>query len=145
MGKHIRDILIRQKKPGRQPKIYKKYTVDAKRQKNSKIIRKTKTSLSLTKSPTNQKSRLKIKGQHLYTTLSKIINYTQKNTSTSVLKTLHCQILSYFFLSTPPKKSIKELASKLFLCFLPTNDQTQPRKVSFNKQGRTQVNTKRAK
>ena len=96
--------------------------------------------------PNQSKKSTKNKGStHLYTTLSKIINYTQKNTSTYVLKTLHCQILSYFFLSTPPKKSIKELASKLFLCFLPTNDQTQPRKVSFNKQGRTQVTTRRAK
>ena len=61
-----------------------------------------------------KKSRLKVKVRHLYTTLSKTKNYTQKNFSTYELKTLHCQKLSCFFPSTPSKKGIKEPTSKLF-------------------------------
>ena len=86
--------------------------------------------------PNQSKKSTKNKGStHLYTTLSKIINYTQKNTSTYVLKTLHCQILSYFFLSTPPKKSIKESTSKLFYTSCPQMTKTNQGKSPLTNKG----------
>ena len=74
--------------------------------------------------PNQSKKSIKDKGKHLYTTLSKTKNYTQKNTSTYALKTLHCQTPSYFFLSTLPKKDIKKPASKLFCTSCPQMTQT---------------------